>query len=157
MRQLVKIGVIGDFNPECASHTATNAAIAHAADTLGVTADAKWLPTPALCGPDTVAILEPFDGFWVPPGSPYRGMEGTLAGSGSRPSGPAVYRHLRWVSACSGKCVRDDIGRRRIKSAPSPWRAVRVTQMYSACKVLVIFPSHKHGILSLLDLDGKGA
>ena len=76
----VRIGVIGDFNPEYPSHTATDAAIAHAAASLSVAADVRWLPTPSLCGPDAGAILEPCDGLWASPGSPYRSMEGALAG-----------------------------------------------------------------------------
>jgi CTP synthase (UTP-ammonia lyase) len=78
VRQPVTIGIIGDFNPEYVSHTATNAAIDHAASALGVVADVQWLPTPALGGPDTAATLERFDGLWASPGSPYRSMEGAL-------------------------------------------------------------------------------
>jgi CTP synthase (UTP-ammonia lyase) len=79
MRERVRIGVVGDFNPVYPSHTATDAAIAHAAAALAVDADARWIPTQTLGGPETAAILEPFAGLWAAPASPYRSMEGMLA------------------------------------------------------------------------------
>lgn len=81
MRQHVRIGVVGDFNPEYPSHTATNAAIAHAMATMTAEAavEVRWVPTEALGGADTAAILEPYDGLWAAPASPYRSVDGMFA------------------------------------------------------------------------------
>ncbi len=73
------IGVIGDYDGR-PSHVATNEALAHAAARLGHELDVRWLPTPALLEADAEAALSVCDGLWASPGSPYRSMEGALAG-----------------------------------------------------------------------------
>jgi CTP synthase (UTP-ammonia lyase) len=75
----VQIGIIGDYNPDFHPHRATDAAIQHAADHLGLTASIEWLPTPLL-DQDPASQLRRFDGLWCAPGSPYRSMMGALAG-----------------------------------------------------------------------------
>ncbi len=72
----MKIGVLGDFNAALPSHLATNAALAHAARSMGIDASVHWLPTPSI----TVEVLEQYDGLFASPGSPYRSMAGMLAG-----------------------------------------------------------------------------
>ncbi len=79
MRQPVRIGIVGDFNPEQPSHTATNTAIAHAMATLSAVLEVRWISTEDLGGAGTAAILEPYDGLWAAPASPYRSMDGALA------------------------------------------------------------------------------
>ena len=74
----VRIGVIGDFRPY-AYHHATNDALSLTAERLGVDLAYEWVPTDALIS-DAAALLEPFDGIWASPGSPYRSMEGALEG-----------------------------------------------------------------------------
>jgi len=76
MKQSIKVGIIGDFNPAYPSHIATNEAINHAGDALGVSVEAQWLPTKAL--EKQPAALEQFDALWCSPGSPYQSMEGAL-------------------------------------------------------------------------------
>lgn len=76
MKQSVKIGIIGDFNPDYPSHIATNEAINHAGDALGISVDVQWLPTKAL--EKQPAPLEQFDALWCSPGSPYQSMAGAL-------------------------------------------------------------------------------
>jgi CTP synthase (UTP-ammonia lyase) len=78
MKQAVKIGVIGDFNSEYPSHIATNAAINHAGDALGITVEPQWVPTTTL--EIQLASLAQFDALWCSPGSPYRSMAGALQG-----------------------------------------------------------------------------
>jgi CTP synthase (UTP-ammonia lyase) len=75
-----RIGIIGDFNPEYRSHHATNAALQHAAAHLGCTVEIKWVPTASLVEPYAVEVLASYDGLWASPGSPYRSMQGMLAG-----------------------------------------------------------------------------
>jgi CTP synthase (UTP-ammonia lyase) len=76
----VRIGIIGDFNPEFRSHHATNDSLQHAASKLGLTVASEWIPTPALVGDSAKKTLESFDGLWASPGSPYKNMDGMLRG-----------------------------------------------------------------------------
>lgn len=80
MEQSVGIGVIGDFDPQSFSHVATNAALHHAATILDVTVNLRWVPTPELDHDSAPARLSPFHGVVCSPGSPYRSMNGALAG-----------------------------------------------------------------------------
>jgi CTP synthase (UTP-ammonia lyase) len=76
----VRIGILGDFNPEFPSHHATNNALQHSARKLQITVESSWIPTPSLLEPNAAAILEPFDGLWASPGSPYKSFDGMLKG-----------------------------------------------------------------------------
>jgi CTP synthase (UTP-ammonia lyase) len=69
-----RIGVIGDFNGNNPTHIATTAGIQHAAQALGESIEAVWLPT------DQPQEFGNFQGLIGSPGSPYRSMEGALAG-----------------------------------------------------------------------------
>lgn len=79
MQESARIGIVGDFNGDYLSHTSTNDAIAHAAAAVSAAVAVRWIPTSELGGAGTAAILEPYDGLWAAPGSPYRSMEGALA------------------------------------------------------------------------------
>lgn len=74
----VRIGIIGDFRPY-AYHHATNDALRLTAERLGVDLEYEWVPTDSLDS-NAAALLEPFDGVWASPGSPYKSMEGALEG-----------------------------------------------------------------------------
>jgi CTP synthase (UTP-ammonia lyase) len=76
----VRIGILGDFNPEFRSHHATNDALQHAAGKLGVKVVSEWLPTPSLIEADAEKKLESWDGLWASPGSPYQSFDGMLKG-----------------------------------------------------------------------------
>src|SRR6202162_221952 len=76
----VRIGILGDFNPEFRSHHATNDSLQHAARKLQLTVESAWLPTPSLLEPGAVASLDSFDGLWASPGSPYKSFDGMLKG-----------------------------------------------------------------------------
>jgi CTP synthase (UTP-ammonia lyase) len=78
MQPSLNIGVIGDFNPTNMSHTATNAAITHAAETQGMRADIRWLSTQSLNDEIDESPLKRMDGFLCAPGSPYTSMNGAL-------------------------------------------------------------------------------
>lgn len=79
MTEPVRIGILGDFNPEFRSHRATNDSLQHAAQRLGFTLESEWLPTPSLLNPEP-GKLESFDGLWASAGSPYKSFEGMLKG-----------------------------------------------------------------------------
>ena len=73
---VVRIAVVGDYQPEHETHPATTDALGHAADHLGVRAGAEWI------GTDEVQVagdkLFDYHGIWIAPGSPYRSLDGAL-------------------------------------------------------------------------------
>ena len=75
----VRIGVVGDFNPEYEAHLTTDTSLKHAADHLEVRLEFAWVPTPALAAGDVADLLGRFDGLWISAGSPYRAREGAFA------------------------------------------------------------------------------
>lgn len=77
---MIKVGILGDFNPDYRSHHATDASLRHAAKALGTEVEASWVPTLSLLEPGFEATLEEFDGLWASAGSPYKSMNGMLAG-----------------------------------------------------------------------------
>jgi len=79
MINTIKIGIIGDFNPDSPTHKATNESIEHAANLLKLAVAIQWVSTPSLeeqVGP----ALRSFDGLWCAPESPYKSMAGALNG-----------------------------------------------------------------------------
>jgi CTP synthase (UTP-ammonia lyase) len=76
----VRIGILGDFNPEFRSHHATPDSLQHAARKLDLKVESEWIPTPSLIGSDAEKTLESFDGLWAAPGSPYKSFDGMLKG-----------------------------------------------------------------------------
>mgnify|MGYP001040865128 FL=1 len=79
MRRRITVGVIGDFNPQYDSHTATNLALRHAAIRLEASIDVEWIPTPSL-EKHVEGKIDKFDVLLCAPGSPYRSMNGALNG-----------------------------------------------------------------------------
>ncbi len=74
---MLKIGVVGDYDPGNETHRATDAAFVHASAAAGTPASASWL------GTDQVASggepeLRGYDCLLIAPGSPYRSLEGAL-------------------------------------------------------------------------------
>lgn len=80
MDKIVRIGIIGDYNPESRYHRATDESILQAAAALELTPEISWLPTPGLEGVHTTQRLDGYDGLWCSPGSPYASMQGALDG-----------------------------------------------------------------------------
>jgi CTP synthase (UTP-ammonia lyase) len=80
MNEVVRIGILGDFNSEFRSHHAINDSLQHAAAKLNLTVESQWLPTPSLLEPDAAKTLDGFDGVWASPGSPYQSFAGMLKG-----------------------------------------------------------------------------
>jgi len=76
----VRIGIIGDFNPDYRSHVATITALAHAARALGVEIECDWLPTPSLLDVGAEQVLAGYHGLWAASGSPYHSIDGAFAG-----------------------------------------------------------------------------
>lgn len=78
MNAPLHIGIIGDFDSQKRSHTATNDALHHAAQALAVPIEISWLPTSPFEADDVASGLSPYDALWGSPGSPYHSMEGAL-------------------------------------------------------------------------------
>jgi len=77
MRNAIRIGVIGDFEPAYHSHFATNAALYDAAAKLSVPLRVRWIP---LASAGAAKILGRWDGLIASPGSPYKSFAGMLRG-----------------------------------------------------------------------------
>ncbi|MGE5326145.1 MAG: hypothetical protein ACM3NO_03845 [Deltaproteobacteria bacterium] len=76
----IKIGILGDFNPEYRSHQTTNTSIDVSAKRLKWDVEVQWLPTPGLLERGSEKVLATFDGLWASAGSPYKSMAGMLKG-----------------------------------------------------------------------------
>jgi CTP synthase (UTP-ammonia lyase) len=127
----VRIGILGDFNPEFRSHHATNDALQHAATKLKCKVESEWIATPSTLEPDAERLLEGFDGLWASPGSPYKSLDGMLKGIEF-----ARRRDWPFLGTCGGfqyaliECVRNVLG---IADADS-------AENNSGSKNIVIYP-----------------
>ena len=66
------VGIVGDFNPQNATHRFTNDALGH----LKLSFD--WIPTDQV--PEAAERrLGGYAGLWIAPASPYHSMDGALA------------------------------------------------------------------------------
>jgi CTP synthase (UTP-ammonia lyase) len=71
---MTRIAVIGDFDPTSATHIATNAALRHCADRLGLEIEQAWVGTDVLDD----ALFDHVSAVLIAPGSPYKDMAKTL-------------------------------------------------------------------------------
>ncbi|MDR6916007.1 CTP synthase (UTP-ammonia lyase) [Pseudomonas sp. 3296] len=72
---LIRIALIGDYDPQVTAHQAIPVALGMAAEALKLDVQFQWLATDQI-NADTP--LQGFEGFWCVPGSPYRDMDGAL-------------------------------------------------------------------------------
>jgi CTP synthase (UTP-ammonia lyase) len=77
MNDLLKIGIIGDFDANRPSHKATNEALRHCAENLSMPLQTQWLATESVEG-DVEQDMAGYDAFWCAPGSPYRSFKGAI-------------------------------------------------------------------------------
>lgn len=68
------IVLLGEYTPTFPPHAATNAAIEHSRNSLGVDVSATWVSTEDI----NLELFKQYSGIWVAPGSPYKNMEKTL-------------------------------------------------------------------------------
>jgi CTP synthase (UTP-ammonia lyase) len=80
VKSTIRIGVLGDFDPNKYSHPTTNDAIHHAAKHLSIEAHISWISTPSLLTDPGQKSLAQFDGLWASSGSPYQSMSGMIKG-----------------------------------------------------------------------------
>lgn len=75
----IRIAIIGDYNPEYVSHQTNGPAIEHAAASLGIPVEMKWIGTDQIPPERADSVLSEYDGFWIAAGSPYRNRAGAMA------------------------------------------------------------------------------
>ncbi len=80
MKNALRVGIVGDYNPASRYHAATDAALRHAGDALTAPVEVMWVPTSSVDEASAEKVLGQFDALWCAPGSPYESMEGALAG-----------------------------------------------------------------------------
>src|SRR5262245_5437170 len=93
---VVRIAIVGDFDRRKHSHWATEAALFHAAASLGVAVQPHWIPTPSVAS-DAERRLAEFDGIWGAPGSPYESAPGMLNAIEH-----ARCRNVPYLGTCAG-------------------------------------------------------
>jgi CTP synthase (UTP-ammonia lyase) len=76
----VRIGIVGDFDPDFRSHHATNSSLQHTAKALAQSIESRWVPTPELAEQDPDTLLAEYHGIWASSGSPYQSFDGMLRG-----------------------------------------------------------------------------
>ncbi|BCX70105.1 MULTISPECIES: CTP synthase C-terminal region-related (seleno)protein [Pseudomonas] len=72
---VIRIALIGDYDPQVTAHQAIPLALGMAAEHTGKDVQGLWLATDSI---STYTSLDEFDGFWCVPASPYRSMDGAL-------------------------------------------------------------------------------
>lgn len=72
---VIRIALIGDYDPQVTAHQAIPVALGMAAEHAGLDVQFQWLATDRI---DNDTPLADFDGFWCVPASPYRNEAGAL-------------------------------------------------------------------------------
>jgi CTP synthase (UTP-ammonia lyase) len=127
----VRIGVLGDYDPESPTLPAIDKSLQHASAKLNLAIESQWIPTPSLVQPNAQRMLESFDGIWAAPGSPYKSFDGMLKGIEF-----ARRRDWPFLGTCGGfqytliECARNVLG---IKDADS-------AENKSGSKNIIIYP-----------------
>ena len=74
----IRIALVGDCDPAIRAHAAIPMALHLVADEMGCAVHPAWVDTTSLTKSATAGLLEPFNGIWCVPGSPYRSFDGAL-------------------------------------------------------------------------------
>ncbi|HUB02940.1 MAG TPA: hypothetical protein VL983_09650 [Terriglobales bacterium] len=136
MTEPIRIGILGDFNPEFRSHHATNDSLQHAASKLDMKVESAWVPTPSLLDPAANSILDSYDGLWASPGSPYKSFEGMLKGIEF-----ARVHDRPFLATCGGfqytliECARNVVGIRDATTAEEDPNAKNIVIYPVSCAV----------------------
>jgi CTP synthase (UTP-ammonia lyase) len=132
----VRIGILGDFNPEFRSHHATNDSLQHAAHKLDMKIESAWIPTPSLLESGANSILDSYDGLWASPGSPYKSFDGMLKGIEF-----ARVHDRPFLATCGGfqytliECARNVVGIRDATTAEEDPNAKNIVIYPVSCAV----------------------
>ncbi len=77
MNRTLKVGIIGDYDPDLRYHIATEDALCHAATALSISLTSTWISTQSLTKGTVMTALKPFHALWCAPGD-YKSMNGAL-------------------------------------------------------------------------------
>jgi len=69
-----RIAILGDYRATNPTHVATNAAIEHSTEALGLNVEKAWVGTDEI----SPGLFSNFNAIWVAPGSPYKDMNRAL-------------------------------------------------------------------------------
>ena len=75
---MLKVAIIGEYDAKRSSHRATDEALGHSVQALGLDLRTEWVATEGLEESDGKRLLESFDAFFIAPGGPFKSMEGSL-------------------------------------------------------------------------------
>ena len=78
MANIIRIALVGDFDPAVTAHRAIPEALRISAAQLGVEVTQTWVPTDTI-GPAASDQLSEFAAVWCVPASPYVSMDGALS------------------------------------------------------------------------------
>jgi CTP synthase (UTP-ammonia lyase) len=78
MDRPIRVGIVADYTPANKYHVATEQSVQHAAESLGIPVQSRWLDTDTLDAPDAETRLEGCDAIWCGTSSRYRSMDGAL-------------------------------------------------------------------------------
>jgi len=73
----MNIAIIGDYNIHTRSHAATDAALSHSADWLGLSINYDWIPTNNI-HTNFDEIVNKYNSFWIAPGGPFNNMNAVI-------------------------------------------------------------------------------
>lgn len=76
---ILKIGLIGDYQPNVVAHQAIPIAVRLASEELSLQSVVQWIPSEKL-ERDASSQLTGYQALWAAPATPYRSMEGALEG-----------------------------------------------------------------------------
>lgn len=76
--RVVRVALVGDYDPEVKAHLAIPIALRIAAEAANCRVAPEWIGTEELAG-GAASRLRRYDAVWVVPASPYRSMDGALA------------------------------------------------------------------------------
>ena len=77
MDQIIKIGIIGDFDSSYGSQLKTNEALNHASNMLHIKSDLSWIPTKSLTADALESEITSFSAIWAGPGD-YKNPKGVI-------------------------------------------------------------------------------
>lgn len=74
---MIKIGIIGDFNPAFYTHIAINDSVSHISEAIGEDFSCDWIHT-SILKDNFKEIIPRFKGIWMASGTPYANAQGAI-------------------------------------------------------------------------------
>ena len=142
----VGIALIGDHNPEVTAHRAIPLALARAGREAGLDLRLTWIHTASIPQP-LGDFLDPFDGVWCVPASPYASMAGALCAIRH-----ARESHIPFLGTCGGfqhaviEYARNVLGLSGAAHAESDPGAAEAVVTPLACSLV-----ERSGVIDLLE------